>query len=106
MHLRHLSQLEALRDTVAAKCQAIGKRMAVVVSYERFVLDPGLESVYSASVADLERDCYGAVSRYTTSAFMRLKLAQVITREVQPHIFESLQDAQAFHSQIQAQLNA
>ena len=27
-------------------------------------------------------------------------------REVQPHIFESLQDAQALHSQIQAQLNA
>src|SRR6516225_4828753 len=29
-----------------------------------------------------------------------------ITRKVQPHIFDSLQDAQAFHSQIQAQLNA
>lgn len=81
LHLRDLSQLEALRDTVTAKCQAIGKRMAVVVSYDQFVLDPGLESAYAASVADLERDCYGAVSRYTTSAFMRLKLAQVITRE-------------------------
>ena len=106
LHLRDLSQLEALRDAVTAKCQTIGKRMAVVVSYDQFVLDPGLETAYAATVADLERDCYGAVSRYTTSAFMRLKLAQVITREVQPHIFESLQDAQAFHSQIQAQLNA
>jgi hypothetical protein len=37
---------------------------------------------------------------------MRLKLAQAIIREVQPHIFDSLQDAHAFHSQIQAQPNA
>ena len=98
--------MRLLRDTVTAKCKAIGTRMAVVVSYDQFVLDPDLENAYAAAIAELERDYYGAVSRYTTSAFMRLKLAQVITREVQPHIFESLQDAQAFHSQIQAQLNA
>ena len=44
--------------------------MAVVVSYDQFVLDPDLEIAYAATVADLERDYYGAVSRYTTSAFI------------------------------------
>ena len=53
-----------------------------------------------------ERDCYGAVSRYTTGAFMRLKLAQAHYPRSAAHIFDSLQDAQAFHSQVQAQLNA
>lgn len=48
-------------------------------------------------VEQLERDYYAAVSRYTTSAFMRLKLAQVLTRAVRPHLFESLSEARAFH---------
>jgi len=36
------------------------------------------------------------VSRFTTSAFMRLKLAHVLTRAVPPHLFESRGEAQAF----------
>ena len=40
------------------------------------------------------------VSRYTTSAFMRVKLGQVLTRTVRPHIFESKAEAQAFHEKL------
>jgi propionate CoA-transferase len=40
------------------------------------------------------------VSRYTTSAFMRVKLGQALTRTVRPHIFESRSDAQAFHDTV------
>ena len=97
LHLRTASQLAGLRDAVVEKCREIGRRVAVVVSYDSFVLDPELEADYAKVTAQLERDHYAAVSRYTTSAFMRLKLAQVLTREVQPHVFEDSREAQAFH---------
>ncbi len=97
LHLRTAEELAALRDAVVERCREIGRCVAVVVSYDSFVLDPELEVDYAKVTAQLERDHYTVVSRYTTSAFMRLKLAQVLTREVQPHIFEDHREAQAFH---------
>jgi propionate CoA-transferase len=47
--------------------------------------------------ADVERTCYDHVSRYTTSAFMRLKLGDALARRnVAPHIFETSADAHQF----------
>jgi propionate CoA-transferase len=38
---------------------------------------------------------YGEVTRYTTSAFMRMKLGDALTRRgVAPHIFETQAEAQ------------
>ena len=40
---------------------------------------------------------YTTASRYTTSAFLRLKLGEALTRRrVAPHIFETRDEAQAF----------
>jgi propionate CoA-transferase len=102
LRLRTAQELAALRDAVIDKCREIGRRVAVVVSYDSFVLDPELEPDYAKITAQLERDYYSAVSRFTTSAFMRLKLAQVLTREVQPHIFESSREAHAFHEKTES----
>jgi hypothetical protein len=46
--------------------------------------------VYAKIVADLEREYYGPISRYTTSAFMRLKLAQILRRECNPASLRAL----------------
>ncbi len=51
-------------------------------------------------VRSLEEAFYTRVSRYTTSAFMRVKLGQVLTRTVRLHIFESKSEAQAFHESV------
>ena len=49
--------------------------------------------------ADIERTCYDHASRYTTSAFMRLKLGDALSRRnVAPHIFETSADAHQFVS--------
>jgi propionate CoA-transferase len=46
--------------------------------------------------ADVENRFYTHVARYTTSAFMRLKLGDaLLRREVAPHIFESSHEAYA-----------
>ena len=47
--------------------------------------------------AEVELACYDHVSRYTTSAFMRLKLGDALSRrDVAPHIFETPADAHRF----------
>jgi propionate CoA-transferase len=48
-------------------------------------------------IAYLEKRYYSSASRYTTSAFMRLKLGEALTeRHVAPHIFETQAEAQQF----------
>ena len=90
----------AIRDAVATLCQQIGRRVAVVVNYDAFRLDQDVADAYAEMVRSLEDAFYTRVSRYTTSAFMRVKLGQVLTRTVRPHIFESKSEAQAFHETV------
>ncbi len=43
----------------------------------------------------MEENYYTRVTRYTTSAFMRMKLGDALSkREVAPHIYESREDAE------------
>ena len=97
LHVRSPEDVSAIENTVAALCRDIGKRVAVVVNYDAFRLEPEVVDSYAEMVRTLEAAYYTRVSRYTTSAFMRVKLGQVLTRAVRPHIFESKADAQAFH---------
>ncbi len=89
--------VERVRDAVVGACERIGRRVPVVVNYEGFYLGASVADDYAALVRMLEDRYYTEVSRYTTSAFMRLKLGQTLSRVVAPHIFERREDAQAFH---------
>ena len=71
-----------------------------IVNCDAFRLDQEVAGAYSEMVRSLEDAFYTRVSRYTTSAFMRVKLGQVLTRTVRPHIFESKSEAQAFHASL------
>ena len=52
-------------------------------------------------VADLTERFYDRVSRYSGSAFMRMKLGQSLGRNRPDHVFESAEDARAFLDQAQ-----
>jgi propionate CoA-transferase len=97
LQLHSREAIEALRAVVIAQCEQIGHRVAVVINYDAFSLAPDLEPYFAESVRVMEEKYYTRVSRFTTSAFMRLKLAQVLTRSVRPHLFEKKSEAQAFH---------
>ena len=61
------------------------------------MIDPEVAEAWFAMAADVESRFYTHVSRYTTSAFMRLKLGDaLVRREVAPHIFETSHEAHAF----------
>jgi propionate CoA-transferase len=100
LHVRSSRDVAAIRETVTQKVVEIGKRVAVVVNYDSFRLDDEVSREYADMVRDMEDAHYTRVSRYTTSAFMRVKLGRELTRTVRPHIFESKAEAQAFHSKV------
>ncbi|GAB5390410.1 MAG: acyl CoA:acetate/3-ketoacid CoA transferase [Alphaproteobacteria bacterium] len=86
-----------IEDAVVARCRQIGKRVKVVVNYDGFDLASHLGDEYAAMVERMVEGWYKDVTRYTTSAFMRLKLGQKLAqREVQPHLFETRAEAQGW----------
>jgi propionate CoA-transferase len=100
LHVRSSKDVAAIREAVTLKVREIGKRVAVVVNYDSFRLDDDVANEYAEMVRDMENAHYTRVSRYTTSAFMRVKLGRELTRTVRPHIFESKAEAQAFHVKV------
>jgi propionate CoA-transferase len=97
--VRRLEDIGTIRDTITARCRQIGRRVAVVVNYDSFWLEETVALAYAEMVRELEEGFYSRVSRYTTSAFMRAKLGQILTRTVRPHLFENKIEAKAFHEQ-------
>ena len=80
-----------------ARCKAIGRKVALVANYDGFYLDPMVSDAYFSMITYMQNRYYSSASRYTTSAFMRLKLgAGLAERNLAPHVFETWPEAQAF----------
>jgi propionate CoA-transferase len=95
--VRTTDDVELVRREVESRCKAIAHRIAVVVNYDGFTLDPMVSDAFFSMITYLQQRYYTSASRYTTSAFMRLKLgASLAERALAPHVFETLSEAQAF----------
>jgi propionate CoA-transferase len=92
--VRTLRDVEAVREGVASRVGSLGRKVAAIISYDAFAIVPELSDAWFAMAADVESLYYNHVSRYTTSAFMRLKLGEALgSRDVALHIFETPQQA-------------
>jgi len=97
--VRTVEDVDLVRREVERRCKAIGTKLHLVVNYDGFTLDPVVSDSYFSMIAYMEQRYYLTASRYTTSAFMRLKLgASLAERDLAPHIFETRAEAQAFVS--------
>ena len=86
--------VEDIGHAAEALCRSIGKKIGVVVNYDNFQIDENVVDDYSAMVKELSDKYYTHVSRYTTSAFMRLKLGEALeSRGLAAHIYETPQEA-------------
>jgi propionate CoA-transferase len=95
--VRTVHDVDLVRREVEARCRTIGRKVALVVNYDGFYLDPLVSDAYMSMITYMEQRYYLSASRYTTSAFMRMKLgAGLAERNLAPHIFESWAEAQAF----------
>jgi propionate CoA-transferase len=96
-HVRTTEDVELVRREVETRCRAIGHRIAVIVNYDGFTLEAGISDAFFSMITYLQQRYYRSASRYTTSAFMRLKLgASLAERALAPHVFETLSEAHAF----------
>jgi propionate CoA-transferase len=95
--VRTRREVEDVREAVASRVGPLGRRVAAVISYDACAIASDIAEDWFAMAADVESRFYSHVSRYTTSAFMRLKLGDALSRrEVAPHIFETPHEARAF----------
>jgi propionate CoA-transferase len=94
MRVRTEKDLNDIKVEVDSLLGPLGKRVNSIVNYERFEADPEIMSQYLDLVKYVEDRYYIRVSRYTTSGFMRLKLAQGLDkRHVTSEIYETPKQA-------------
>jgi propionate CoA-transferase len=95
--VRTVQDVDLVRREVEARCKAIGRKVALIVNYDGFYLDPVVSDAYMSMITYMQQRHYSSASRYTTSAFMRMKLgAGLAERNLAPHVFETWAEAQAF----------
>lgn len=95
MRIRTPDEIDLVRNAVARTCDAHGQRVDVIVNYDGFRIDEALETQWAEMVQGLTDRYYANVSRYSGSAFMRMKLGKVFP-DARTHIFETGAQAQAF----------
>ncbi|OWW20933.1 acyl CoA:acetate/3-ketoacid CoA transferase [Noviherbaspirillum denitrificans] len=86
--------VEDIRHAAERLCQPVGRKVKVIVNYDDFQIDESISDEYWAMVQDLQDKYYTHVSRYTTSAFLRMKMGTALeSRGLAAHIFETQQEA-------------
>jgi propionate CoA-transferase len=102
LSIRSAADVETVRRVFEALCRRIGRKVALVVNYDGFSIDETVADAYFEMVADLQARYYSTAVRYTTSAFMRMKLgAELQARRSASHVFESRSEAVAFAAEHQ-----
>ncbi len=94
LSVRSGKDVEEIRANVERVCGPLGRKVYAIVNYDSFSITPELVDVYGAMVKDVVDRFYVGVTRYTTSAFLRMKLGDLLAaRDVAPHVFESRDEA-------------
>jgi propionate CoA-transferase len=103
-HIRTTDDVELVRREVERTCRSIGRKVHLVANYDGCQIDPMVADAYFSMITYMQNRYYETASRYTTSAFMRLKLGEALKdRDVAPHVFETRREAQsASESALQA----
>ena len=95
--VRKKSDIDDLRKMLVAACIAAGRRVNSVVNHDGCRIAEDLYDAYAEMIEYMVAHHYLTTARYSTSAFMRLKMQEALDkRGLQPHIFERAEDAHAF----------
>lgn len=99
--IRSREDIEQLRTLVEARLGPVGKKVFAIVNYDNFTIYPELLDDYMDMVKEIVSRYYYGVTRYTTTAFLRMKLGQSLEqRDVAPHIYESEEEARRHLQQL------
>jgi propionate CoA-transferase len=94
--VRTAADVTAIRDAVSRCLGPLGHKVPAIIDYDNFHVASEMLDEYSDMVRDLAQTYYSRATRYTTSAFLRVKLGEALRqRGLAPHIFESAERARA-----------
>jgi len=94
--VRKKSDVADLRKVLIEACEKAGKRVNAVVNHDGCRIAEDLYDDYAGMIEYMLQHHYATTTRYTTSAFMRLKMKEALRkRGVQPHVFERAEEAHA-----------
>jgi propionate CoA-transferase len=97
MYVRVAEDVKAIWDVCEQRCRAAGKRVGVVINYDRFRINPDMFDAYAEMDRYFLAHYFTKITRYATSAFLRAKLGEAFSqRNIAPHVFERKEEAQAF----------
>ena len=95
--VRSADDVAKIRRAVEGHLAPLGRKVRAIVNYDNFVILPEVLDDYTDMVKGLMDRFYSDVSRYTTSAFLHMKLGDALSRrDVAPHIYESREEAESF----------
>ncbi|MDO9600455.1 MAG: acyl CoA:acetate/3-ketoacid CoA transferase [Azoarcus sp.] len=96
MSIRSAKEIDRIREQVEVCLAPVGHRVAAIVNYDNFSITPELLEPYAEMVRGLVHRHYTAVTRYTTSTFLRARLGDALAnREIAPHLFADPASAMA-----------
>ena len=99
MHVRVVEDVKAIWDICEQRCREAGKRVGVIINYDRFRINQDMYDAYAEMDHHFLDNYFSYITRYATSAFLRAKLGESLSaRGIAPHVFERRQEAQAFLS--------
>ncbi len=94
LSVQSIDDVNNIKILVENKLSGLNKKVFTIVNYDNFVINPELIDEYTTMVGNLVKKYYSGVTRYTTSAFLRLKLGKALqNRNVASHIYESSEEA-------------
>src|SRR4051812_15511861 len=107
LSVRSLEDIERIRRLVAERLSPLKQRGYAIGDYDDFTIQPEMLDAYAAMVSDLTERFYSGVTRYTTSAFLRMKLGGALTgRGLAPHVYESAEEARQTLHEMETQAAA
>jgi len=97
MYVRVAADVKAIWDICEERCRAAGRRVGVVINYDRFRINQEMYDAYAEMDRYFLAHYFTNITRYATSAFLRAKLGEAFSqRNIAPHVFERKEEAQAF----------
>ncbi len=97
MYVRVKADIVSLRNLLEQRCKEIDKRVGVFVNYDTFRINENVADDLAEMDRYMLEHYWTNVTRYATSAFMRMKLDEAFSqRNIAPHVFERKEEAQAF----------
>ncbi|MCG8640603.1 MAG: acyl CoA:acetate/3-ketoacid CoA transferase [Desulfobacterales bacterium] len=94
LKIKNNRHIEEIQDAVSARLSPLGKRVYAIVNYDHFTIDPDLMDAYSGMVKKVVDKFYLGVTRYSSSAFARMKISNALKKSnLAPQMYENSQAA-------------